>query len=808
MLLAAGGAVVIGLGLLYRLDAAGSLAETSSRFALGAAAVTLISMTFVSEWVRRNAIGFVYGFFLAVSSWQLWLAHVNALSPATAFGLILVFIGCSAGFQTGRALVTYSTVFVAAAAAVALTLPAPGVPPDVFLATLAAIAVLGALLFRMRQQVLHTLDAAREDALAAARAKSGFLATMSHEIRTPLNGVIGMTDVLATTPLSPEQREALATIRASGDALLGVITDILDFSKIEAGRIDLEARPVGLRRLVEDTVAVVAADAARRRVETVGHVRPGVPAAVLGDATRLRQILLNLLSNAVKFTPAGEVVVTVSAAMRGETADLHIAVRDTGIGIASERLASLFEPFVQADASTTRRYGGTGLGLAISRRLAEQMGGRLWAESEPGLGSTFHVTLSLPVAEAPEALPGTPPDAPFGAGATLLVVDDSEEAAEAVADLAREAGFVAHVELSVEGALAWLDVGGRYAVAVVDHDIGGVPGLEAVERLRAHPAGGALPVALTSPIGATVRASRLVDAVVPRPVRADGFRDAVRGLVGHPLAPAAPQATAEVSLAAPLRVLLAEDHPVNQRVALGLLRHLGAETDVVETGRAAVAAVARGRYDVVLMDVQMPEMDGLDATRAIRSGGGPQPPIIALTANAVAGDAEQCRAAGMDDYLVKPVRLEALEAALARASGRTVRSAPAVDAPAATRPDGLPTPEHLLSHLRTLTCGDDALADEILETYLGTDGGLIADLAEEATVADAAHKLKASSATLGATALAARADALERSARAGAPVRASARDLAESLVAFHEVVAEARVRLGVTAVPVPGEMPG
>ena len=816
MLLAAGGAVALGLGLLYQLDAAGQFAEASSRVALGGGAVALIGLAVVSEWVRRNAIGFVYGFFLAVSAWQLWLAHANALSPATAFGLILVFIGCSAGFQTARALVSYSTVFVAAAAAVALGLPEPGVPTDVFLATLTALAVLGALLFGMRQQVLQTLDAAREDALAAARAKSGFLATMSHEIRTPLNGVIGMTDVLATTPLSAEQREALATIRASGDALLGVITDILDFSKIEAGRIELEARPLDLRGLVEDTVAVVAGEAARRRVETVGHVRPGVPATVVGDATRLRQILLNLLSNAVKFTPAGEVVVTVAAAVRGSTADLHIAVRDTGIGIAPERLASLFEPFVQADASTTRRYGGTGLGLAISRRLAEQMGGRLWAESEPGSGSTFHVTLSLPVAEAPEAMPGAPPDEPFGAGRTLLVVDDSADAAEAVADLAREAGFAAHVELSIEGALAWLDVGGRYAVAVVDHDIGGVPGLEAVERLRAHPAGGALPVALTSPIGATVRASRLVDAVVPRPVRADGFRDAVRGLVGLPRVGSGPGdarrappevSLAEVSLAEPLRVLLAEDHPVNQRVALGLLRHLGVEADVVETGRAAVAAVAGGRYDVVLMDVQMPEMDGLDATRAIRASGGPQPAIVALTANAVAGDAERCRAAGMDDYLVKPVRLDALRDALARASGRTVRSAPALWAPAATRPDGLPTPDHLVAHLRSLACDDDALADEILDTYLRTDGVLIAALTDDATVADAAHKLKASSATLGAAALAARADALERSARAGAPVRASARDLAASLTAFREVVAEARVRLGVAEAPVSGGRP-
>ena len=803
VLLAVGGLMLVAIGLLYRLDSPADIDPTAGRLAMGLSAVALVGLTFVNDGVRRTAIGLVYGLLVIVSAWQIGLATVNDLSPTAAFGLVLVFIGCSAGFQTLRALVAYSAVFVLATGAAAYTLPAPLVPPGAFMATLASLAVLGMYLFRMRQQIVERLDAAREEALAAAQAKSDFLATMSHEIRTPLNGVIGMTDVLATTTLSPDQREALGTIRASGDALLGIISDILDFSKIEAGRIDLEAQPLSLRDVVEDTLDVVAREAAQKRVRLVGRVHPDVPPRVVGDATRLRQILLNLLSNAVKFTPAGEVVVEVSAGeRRGGFVDLHVAVSDTGIGIAPDRLGALFEPFTQVDASTTRRYGGTGLGLAISRRLAERMGGRLVAESVPGEGSTFHVTLSLPEGAAPPlrapVLAGSPP---------LLVVDASPVGGAALADLAREAGFVPHVEPSVEAALAYLDGGGRYAVAVVDLDaVSGLDtasGLDAVRRLRAHASGGARPIVLLAPVGAAVRESGLVDAVVARPVRAERFRAVLGRLVGEVASGGrAGDVRRAEAHALPARVLLAEDHPVNQRVALGLLRHLGIEADVVETGRAAVAAVAAGRYDVVLMDVQMPEMDGLDATRAIRAAGGPQPAIIALTANAVAGDAEQCRAAGMDDYLAKPVRLAALRDALARATART--PAPPPQAPplhTATLPDGLPSPADVLGHLRALADGDDALADEILDAYLRTDLALIAELTDGPAVAEAAHKLKASSGPLGAAALAARAGAVERDARAGRTVSAAAATLAADLRAFRGVVAAARERLRPAGTP-------
>ena len=745
ILLGAGGALVFMLGLLYGVDPAGALGETAARVGIGLAAGVLVALTFVSEWVRRNAIGFVYGFFIAVSAWQIWLAHANALSAQTAFGLILVFIGCSAGFQTFRALGLYSAVFVAAATAMTLRLPDPGVPTEVFLPTLAALGLLGTVLFRMRAQVLDSLDAARRDALAAAQAKSGFLATMSHEIRTPLNGVIGMTDVLATTPLSAEQREALATIRASGDALLGVITDILDFSKIEAGHVELERQPVCLRALVEDTVAVVALDAARRGVETVGHVCPGVP-VVVGDATRLRQILLNLLSNAVKFTPAGEVVASVSASVRGSTVDLHVAVSDTGIGIPAT--ASTASSSRSSRSTPRRRAATVGRASGSPSRAASPS---RWAAGCGPSPSPAAARRSTSRCRCPSrARVGRPARARARSvrGQTVLVVDDSPAAAEVVADLAREAGFTAHVALSVEDALAFLDGGGRYAVAVVDHDIGGVPGARGRppaprSRLRRRP-----------PDRRHVAHRRARPRVARRRRRraAAGPRRGLPGRYPRPRRPgracaaaAAPDAPVRLD---GLRVLLAEDHPVNQRVAVGLLRHLGIAPDVVETGRAAVAAVAAGRYDAVLMDVQMPEMDGLDATRAIRPAGGPQPAIIALTANAVVGDAERCRAAGMDDYLVKPVRLDALADALGRVAARGAGRRAGLrraDAPSSGRPQAacparrvarsprsrraragdrplpaLPT-RRLAAHLRVLTSGDVPLADEILATYLATD---------------------------------------------------------------------------------------
>ena len=821
-LLAAGAAVVLCLALLVRFDtSAGTLDEAVGRTAVGLAAGALAGLTFVSEWVRRNALGLVYGFFLSVSGWQIWLAHANALSPATAFGLILVFIGCSAGFQTTRALVSYSAVFVAATAALVVQLPAPGVPPDVFLATLAALAGLGALLFRMRQQVLQSLDAAREDALAAARAKSGFLAAMSHEIRTPLNGVIGMTDVLAATALAPDQREALQTIRASGDALLGVISDILDFSKIEAGRVEMEARPVDLRALVEDTVAVVAGEAARRHVETVGHVCPGVPRAVLGDETRLRQILLNLLSNAVKFTPAagrrrGRRHRHVGRAPRagrprhGRAAPRRLGHRHRHPRRPRRDPLRALRAGRRLDDAPLRRDGPRPRHLAAPGR----------PDGRPPVGRVrARPRLDVP----PHAGPARrrrrgPARGALRRGRGPARRRRLRGRAAALADLAREAGFAPHVARTVEGALAWLDGGGRYAVAVVDHDIGGVPGREAVRRLRAHAAGGTRPVALTlpagSPAGARGRGARQADAVLPRPVRAAVFREVVERLVTpavtHPPAPVLREPVPGEPARVPpgLRVLLAEDHAVNQRVAQGLLRHLGLEADVVETGRAAVAAVAAGRYDVVLMDVQMPEMDGLDATRAIRAGRGPQPAIVALTANAIAGDAERCLAAGMDAYLVKPVRLAALAEALARAARGAPDAAPPETAHPATEtpatdeagrrldPRPAPTPEALVSHLRALFCDDDALADEILATYLATEAALLDDLADDVRVAAAAHKLKASSATLGADALAAQAAALERTARAGAPVRDGARALSRRLQAFRAVAADARAILG------------
>jgi signal transduction histidine kinase/DNA-binding response OmpR family regulator len=518
------------------------------------------------------------------------------------------------------------------------------------------------------------LEDARRAAEAANGAKSEFLANMSHEIRTPMNGVIGMSQLLLDTPLSDAQRECVETIRISGDALLAIINDILDLSKIESGRLELEQRPFDARRCTEEALDLVASRAAERGLELVWFCAPDVPRTVLGDVTRVRQVLVNLLGNAVKFTQRGEVAVTVeSAALPDGAHELRFAVRDTGIGIPAEAMDRLFRSFSQVDASTSRKYGGTGLGLAISKRLVELMAGRIWVESEPGVGSTFRFTIratAVPTEESHEA--------PRLDGRRVLVVDDSATSRHVIAlHLLARGAAVSAVGSGAE-ALAAVAAGDAWDVALVDLTL---PDADTLAREM----GRRPPLVLLRPFGRRAAgADALFAAVVTKPVKPAALLETLGRVLGGPAAAEPRRATpAPASVArTPLRILLAEDNAVNQQVGLRMLERLGYRADVAASGIDALAALARRPYDVVLMDVQMPGMDGLAASREIRARYGRGPRIIAMTGNALEGDRELCLAAGMDDYIAKPIRMEQLAAALDRCAPRA--SVPGEPAPGRT----------------------------------------------------------------------------------------------------------------------------
>ena len=810
VLLFVGGVGLLGVGWTYQFGQSDMVDPLAGRIAIGLSALAVGVLTFTSETVRSRAYVLVYGLFFVVSAWQIYVATIGGLTPTAAFGVLLVFLGCSAGIQAPRWLAAYTVLFVGGMALASFTVEAPGVPLGAFLATLGALGALGVFVARAREETLRTLHDAKEEALDAARAKSEFLAAMSHEIRTPLNGVIGMTDVLATTPLSADQLDYVGTIQASGRALLGVINDVLDFSKIEAGRLELEAEPVALRPLADDAIAVVAQTATQRGVEVVCHVSENVPGVVLGDGARLRQIAINLLSNAVKFTEAGTVALRLDAARRRGGSELRLRVSDTGIGIPAEHLDQLFESFTQVDASTTRRFGGTGLGLAITKRLAEQMEGSVTVESEVGVGSTFTVTVTLPEVEGPPTMPAT-------ARAALLLVEPHPAARDAVTALAEASGFEVTAFGATADALAWVERGGRYDLAALALPAHGATDADATldrtfelgDRLRADRALGGRPLLLLAPLGSAVVATGVFDAILTKPVRADRFADVTARLTGGP-APM-PKAPVAPPIAAPVRVLLVEDHEVNRKVAVGLLARLGVTPDVAENGVEALDALRREPYDLVLMDLQMPVLDGIGATRRLRAElpADRQPRVVALTANAFAEDSARCLEAGMDGFLSKPVRLADLRAEIEQVSGEP-RTGAAPPAPApfeavetATPPTpasgpAVPAPDAIAAHLRALSDGDDALAVEILEAYLRTEPTLRADLTG-GEARDAAHKLKSACGTLGADGLAHAAFEVERAARAGADVDDAVAALDDALGAFRGAVEAALATLTATA---------